>query len=115
MKKHTRFESIDDMIYENNKIELILQSLGCHHIKEWYDRYSCCNPDGDNAGAVNIYKNEYLNAVNYTRDINKISTLKRNTQGVRLISLKENQTVTSVTITEKEEEEVIDNTEENNN
>ena len=48
-------------------------------------------------------------------DINKISTLKRNTQGVRLISLKENQTVTSVTITEKEEEEVIDNTEENNN
>ena len=48
-------------------------------------------------------------------DINKISTLKRNTQGVRLISLKENQTVTSVTITEKEEEEVFDNTEENNN
>lgn len=48
-------------------------------------------------------------------DINKISTLKRNTQGVRLISLKENQTVTSVTITEKEEEEVIDNTEKNNN
>ena len=48
-------------------------------------------------------------------DINKISTLKRNTQGVRLISLKENQTVTSVTITEKEEEEVINNTEENNN
>ena len=48
-------------------------------------------------------------------DINKISTLKRNTQGVRLISLKENQTVTSVTITEKEEEEVIYNTEENNN
>ncbi len=48
-------------------------------------------------------------------DINKISTLKRNTQGVRLISLKENQTVTSVTITEKEEEEVFDNTEKNNN
>jgi len=37
-------------------------------------------------------------------DVNKISTLKRNTQGVRLISLKENQTVTTVTLTAKEEE-----------
>ena len=36
-------------------------------------------------------------------DVNKISTLKRNTQGVRLISLKENQIVTNVTITAKEE------------
>lgn len=36
-------------------------------------------------------------------DVNKISTLKRNTQGVRLISLKDNQIVTNVTITAKEE------------
>ena len=43
-------------------------------------------------------------------DINKISTLKRNTQGVRLISLKDNQIVTNVTITAKEEleEEAIE-------
>ena len=42
-------------------------------------------------------------------DVNKISTLKRNTQGVRLISLKDNQIVTNVTITAKEEcEETID-------
>ena len=43
-------------------------------------------------------------------DVNKISTLKRNTQGVRLISLKDNQIVTSVTITAKEEleEEAIE-------
>ena len=42
-------------------------------------------------------------------DVNKISTLKRNTQGVRLISLKDNQIVTNVTVTEKEEpeEEII--------
>ena len=38
-------------------------------------------------------------------DVNKISTLKRNTQGVRLISLKDNQIVTNVTVTEKEEPE----------
>ena len=37
-------------------------------------------------------------------DVNKVSTLKRNTQGVRLISLKDEQTVTTVTITEKSEE-----------
>ena len=43
-------------------------------------------------------------------DVNKISTLKRNTQGVRLISLKDNQIVTNVTVTEKEEpeEEIIE-------
>ncbi len=37
-------------------------------------------------------------------DVNKISTLRRNTQGVRLINLKDNQIVTSVTVTEKNEE-----------
>ena len=43
-------------------------------------------------------------------DVNKISRLKRNTQGVRLISLKDNQIVTNVTVTEKEEpeEEIIE-------
>ena len=43
-------------------------------------------------------------------DVNKISTLKRNTQGVRLISLKDNQIVTNVTVTETEEpeEEIIE-------
>ena len=34
-------------------------------------------------------------------DVAKISTLKRNTQGVRLMSLKNSQVVTSVTVTEK--------------
>ena len=36
-------------------------------------------------------------------DVNRVSTLKRNTQGVRLMNLKDDQLVTSVTITEKEE------------
>ena len=34
-------------------------------------------------------------------DVAKISTLKRNTQGVRLMSLKNSQVVTSFTVTEK--------------
>ncbi len=39
-------------------------------------------------------------------DVSKISTLKRNTQGVRLMSLKDGQVVTSVTVTEKIEEDL---------
>ncbi len=40
-------------------------------------------------------------------DVAKISTLKRNTQGVRLMSLKENQKVTTVTVAMKAEVEEI--------
>ena len=42
-------------------------------------------------------------------DVSKISTLKRNTQGVRLMSLKDGQVVTSVTVTEKFEEDLENN------
>ena len=42
-------------------------------------------------------------------DVSKISTLKRNTQGVRLMSLKDGQVVTSVTVTEKIEEDLEKN------
>ncbi len=38
-------------------------------------------------------------------DVSKISTLRRNTQGVRLMNLRENQIVTSVTVTEKSTED----------
>lgn len=38
-------------------------------------------------------------------DVSKISTLRRNTQGVRLMNLRENQVVTSVTVTEKSTED----------
>ena len=47
-------------------------------------------------------------------DVSKISTLKRNTQGVRLMSLKDGQFVTSVTVTEKVEED-LENNESNEN
>ncbi len=42
-------------------------------------------------------------------DVSKISTLKRNTQGVRLMNLKENQKVTTVTVAKKVEEEFLGN------
>lgn len=56
-------------IFENDKIEFVLESIGCHHIKYHpnKDFYSCANVDGDNISAVNVRNNEYLNVTNWTR------------------------------------------------
>jgi len=56
-------------IFENNKIEFILESIGCHHIKYNANKefYSCGNYNGDNIGAINVKNNEYLNVTNWTR------------------------------------------------
>jgi DNA primase len=58
-------------IYENKKVEYILSELGCNQIvyHPSKDYYSCCNKDGDNPSAINIYNNEYLGYVNYTRGV----------------------------------------------
>lgn len=57
-------------ILEENMIETVLEALGCHHIKRKSGYYQCANPDGDNPTALCIYENDYLGAVDYTRDIN---------------------------------------------
>ena len=49
----------------------ILAELGCHHIKDKGDYYTCGNRDGDNPGSIVIYKNEYIGCTNYTRQITK--------------------------------------------
>ena len=56
-------------IYENKKIEFVLESIGCHHIKYNANKefYSCGNYNGDNVGAINVTNNEYLNVTNWTR------------------------------------------------
>lgn len=57
-------------IFDNNRIEYILERIGCGHIK-YHSRkgyYSCSNKNGDNRGAINIYNNPYLNCRNYTRE-----------------------------------------------
>ena len=46
-------------------------------------------------------------------EVGKISTLRRNTQGVRLMNLRDNQSVTSVTITQKADEEYSEETVDN--
>ena len=61
--------SLKEYIYENNKIEYVLEQIGCHSIKYHRnkDYYSCGNFDGDNPGAVNIKNNQYLNVTNWSR------------------------------------------------
>jgi len=62
-------------IYENNKIEDILQQIGCHSIVNHSSYYTCGNIDGDNKQSITIYKNENLNCINYTRDVGNPSDL----------------------------------------
>lgn len=61
---------LKEYIYKEQKIEYILNEIGCHSIvyhpnKEFY---SCGNYNGDNKGAVNVKNNEYLNVINWTRE-----------------------------------------------
>jgi DNA primase len=66
---------LKEYIYENNKVEHILEALGCHHVK-WHpngnpDAYwSAANKDGNNISAIIIYNKPSLKCINYTRDIN---------------------------------------------
>lgn len=61
--------SLKNYIFENNKVEYVLNEIGCHSIvyhpnKEFY---SCGNINGDNKGAINVRNNEYLSVINWTR------------------------------------------------
>lgn len=62
--------SLKEYIYENDKIEFVLEKIGCHHIQYHLtkDYYSCSNYNGDNRTAVNIKNNKYLNVKNWTRE-----------------------------------------------
>lgn len=64
-------KELKNYIYENKYVEQILESIGCHHIKYHASSnyWSCGNADGDNAGAITIYNNEFLACINYTRQM----------------------------------------------
>ena len=57
-------------IYDNGKVEDILETIGCHHIRFHSEKnyWTCGNCNGDNVGAIVIRNNEYLNVHNYTRE-----------------------------------------------
>lgn len=59
-----------EYILENNYAPVILEKLGCHHIKDKGDYITCGNPDGDNNSSVTLYLNTNLTVVNYTRTLN---------------------------------------------
>ena len=59
-----------EYILENNYAPVILEKLGCHHIKDKGDYLTCGNPDGDNNSSVTLYLNTNLTVVNYTRTLN---------------------------------------------
>lgn len=69
-------QDLKNYIYENFKIEYILEQIGCHKIKYHPignpDPYwSATNPDGDNSTAIIIYNKPSLKCINYTRDMTK--------------------------------------------
>lgn len=61
--------SLKNYIFENGKIEFILNEIGCKYIQYHPNKeyYSCSNFNGDNQGAINVRNNEYLGVINYTR------------------------------------------------
>lgn len=63
---------LKEYIYENEKIEFVLEELGCKSIKSRKENtyYSCAFPDGDNIKGLIVYNNEYLNIKSHTRPIN---------------------------------------------
>lgn len=62
--------SLKEYIFEKQKIEYVLNEIGCHDIL-YHDSkgyYSCANYNGDNIGAINVKNNPYLNVKNWTRE-----------------------------------------------
>lgn len=63
--------SLKKYIFDNQKIEYVLEKLNCHHITfhNKHDYFSACFPDGDNLQGVNIKNNEYLNYRSFSRGV----------------------------------------------
>lgn len=61
---------LKEYIYNERKIEYVLEQIGCHNIAYHpnKDFYSCGNYNGDNKGAINVRNNEYLGVTNWTRE-----------------------------------------------
>ena len=62
---------LKEEILNRELISDILSEIGCHHIQDRGEYYTCGNRDGDNPRAIVVYKNEYISCTNYTRQITK--------------------------------------------
>lgn len=62
---------IKEYIIDNEYVEQILESIGCHHIQYHSNGYwTCGNKDGDNKSAITVYS-DTLKCINYTRKMVK--------------------------------------------
>ena len=64
-------KTIKEYIFNNNRVEYVLEQLGMHHIK-WHngEEYITCGmPDGDNTNSTTVYNDSFLGVIAYTRDI----------------------------------------------
>ena len=63
--------TIKEYIFNNNKVEYVLEQLGMHHIK-WHNNneyITCVMPDGDNPISTTVYNDSFLGVIAYTREI----------------------------------------------
>lgn len=64
-------KTIKDYIFDNDKVEFVLEQLGMHHIKSHSggEYFTCGMPDGDNPNSTTVYNDSFLKVVAYTRNI----------------------------------------------
>ena len=62
---------LKEEILSRELISDILLEIGCHHIQDRGEYFTCGNKDGDNPRAIVVYKNEYIGCTNYTRQMTK--------------------------------------------
>lgn len=65
---------IKSYLLENNRVEEVLEEIGCHSIKEHSDYWTCGNLNGNNKNAITVYKDN-LHVINYTRTLSQPSDL----------------------------------------
>ena len=62
---------LKEYIYNEQKIEYVLEQIGCHEIKynSQKEYWSAAHPDGDNPQGINIRNNEYLDYRSFSRSV----------------------------------------------
>lgn len=62
---------LKEYIYNENKIQYILEQLNCHEIRynEQREYWSAAHSDGDNPQGINIRNNQYLNYRSFSRGV----------------------------------------------
>lgn len=58
-------------ILENSLIPVILENLGCTHVRFNGEYYKAQNKDGDNRNAITVYCNDNISVIDYTRQLSE--------------------------------------------